>query len=144
MSTSAKTFAEELHDAHTNLLRDLQELERSVGADSSEGPAQLRTRLEHAQQHLTEHFRFEEKGGYMAPVLKEEPRFTPVANELLAEHGQMTNALDTLIEEVSRAQAVQDTHRERVRALVSQARHHESRENNLVQEAYYSSGATGD
>ena len=40
--------------------------------------------------------------------------------------------------------AGQDTHRERIRALVSQIRHHETRENDLVQEAYYSSGATGD
>jgi hypothetical protein len=144
MHTPGKTFAEALHEAHTNLLRDLQELEKAVEVGSREGPAELGTRLEHARQHLTEHFRFEEKGGYMAPVLKEEPGFGPLAEELLAEHGQMTNTLDALIQEVRRVPTVQDTHRERVHALIHQVRHHETRENNLVYEAYYSGGATGD
>ncbi len=144
MDTTAKSFADALHEAHADLLRDLQELEKAAGARSAVGPKDLGTRLEHARKHLTDHFRFEEQGGYMAPVLKEEPRLEPVAQELLAEHGQMTKALDALVQEVSRAPAVQDDHRERIRALLSQVRHHEARENQLVQEAYYSSGATGD
>jgi hypothetical protein len=144
MNTPAKTFAEALQEAHTDLLRGLQELERAVGADSREGPAELGSRLENALKHLMDHFRFEEQGGYMAPVLAEEPRFGPLAEELLAEHSVMASAFAALIQEVGRAQAVQDGHRERARALVSQVRHHETRENNLVQEAYYSSGGTGD
>jgi hemerythrin-like domain-containing protein len=144
METPEQSFADALHEAHTDLLRDLQELEKAVGAGSREGPAELGSRLEHARTHLTDHFHFEEEGGYMAPVLKEEPRFGPLVEELLAEHGQMAKALDALVQEVRQAQTVQDSHRERVRALLSQVRHHETRENQLVQEAYYSSGATGD
>jgi hemerythrin-like domain-containing protein len=97
MDTPAKSFADALQEAHTDLLRDLQELERAVGAGSGVGPKDLGARLEHARKHLTDHFHFEEEGGYMAPVLKEEPRFEPVAQELLAEHGQMAKALEALV-----------------------------------------------
>jgi hypothetical protein len=144
MEAPKNSFAEALQEAHTDLLRDLQELEKAVGSESREGPAELGTRLGKVQTHLTTHFRFEEEGGYMAPVLKEEPRFDQVIQELLAEHRQMAQDLDAIIREVNRAQSVQAIPQERVRVWIGQVRHHEARENNLVQEAYYSSGATGD
>jgi hypothetical protein len=144
MATTDKSFAEALHEAHNNLFRDLQELERAVGPGPEASPAELGASLEKVRSHLAEHFRFEEDGGYMAPVLAEEPRFTSLAEELLAEHGQMAQALDAIVREVARSFAVQEGSRQKVRAFVGQVRHHESRENNLVQEAYYSSGATGD
>jgi hypothetical protein len=144
MGTPHNSFAEALHEAHTDLLRDLQDLEKAVGLGAPEGPAELSTRLGKVWKHLADHFRFEEEGGYMAPVLEEEPRFEPEARELLAEHTQMAQALEALIQEVERARTAQDMPREKVRTWVGQVRHHEARENHLVQEAYYSSGATGD
>jgi hypothetical protein len=144
MDTPHDSFADALVEAHTDLLRDLQELERAVSPGSGEGPAELGSRLGKVRTHITDHFRFEEDGGYMAPVLKEEPRLAPLIEELLAEHIQMAQVLAALIEEVSRARSALDIPRERVRVWVGQVRHHEARENNLVQEAYYSSGATGD
>lgn len=144
METSERAFAEALYQAHTDLLRDLMELEQSVQRGSEQGQRELSSRLATVQTHLADHFRFEERDGYMAPLLKEEPRIGPVVQELLAEHRRLTQALGALVEEVSAAQALRDDVRERVRAWVKQVRQHESRENNLVQEVYYSSGATGD
>jgi hypothetical protein len=144
MTTPTQSFAEALHDAHTALLRDLQDLEKAVAPTSREGPGELGIRLGKVQTHLADHFRFEETGGYMAPVLQEEPRFGPMAAELLAEHSTMAQALLSLIQEVGRSPTVQDSSRQKIHAWVTQVRHHENRENNLVQEAYYSSGATGD
>ena len=144
MTTPERSFADALHDAHTTLLRDLQELEKAVSPTSSEGPGELGSRLGKVRTHLADHFRFEEEGGYMAPVLKEEPRFHAQIQELLAEHGQMAQALDAIIEEVGREPAVPDVSRQKVRVWVGQVRRHETRENDLVQEAFYSSGATGD
>jgi hypothetical protein len=144
METSEKEFAEALHQAHTGLLRDLQQLEEAVRPGSGEGPTELSTRLGKVRMHLTEHFRFEEQDGYMAPVLKEEPRFGPAVQELLDEHRKLEQTLDAILQELRAAPSLQDVWREKVRAWLKQVRQHESRENNLVQEVYYSSGATGD
>ena len=144
METPQSSFADVLYDAHTVLLRDLQELEKAVASGSAESPVELAGWLERLRTHLVEHFQFEEEGGYMVPVLKEEPRFGPVIQELLAEHGKMERILDALILEVGGTRSIQDAFREKVRTWVAQVRRHETRENNLVQEAYYSSGATGD
>jgi len=144
MNTPEQSFADALHDAHTALLRDLQELEKAVGPTSSEGPVELGTRLGKVRAHLADHFRFEEEGGYMAPVLKEEPRLSGKIQDLLAEHSQMAQVLDAIVEEVGREPIVQDVSRQKIRAWLGKVRHHETCENDLVQEAYYSSGATGD
>jgi hypothetical protein len=144
MEVREDSFAEALQKEHTDLLRDLHELESAIGSGSREGPAEIVTRLGQVRTHLANHFRFEEQGGYMAPVLKEEPRFGRVIQELLAEHGKIAQALDELIYEVSRAQSWEVVPLEKIRVWIGQVRHHEACENNLVQEAYYSSGATGD
>lgn len=144
MKTSEQTFAETLQQAHVDLLSDLQQLDEAVHSGLGESPTRLGTCLAKIQTHLTDHFCFEEQDGYMAPVLKEEPRFGPVIQELLGEHRQLAQTLDALLQEARAARSLPDGFGERVRAWVKQVRHHESRENNLVQEAYYSSGATGD
>jgi hypothetical protein len=138
------SFAEALREAHTDLLHDLLELERAAGWEPRAGPEELGARLGKVRAHLTDHLRFEEEGGYMAPILKEEPRFGRLVEELLAEHGQMAQALDALLEEVGGVRTRQDALREGVLAWIRRVRQHEARENHLVQEAYYSSGATGD
>jgi hemerythrin-like domain-containing protein len=144
METPEQTFVEALHQEHSDLFRELQKLEEAVGSGSAESLVGLGTGLGNVRTHLTNHFRFEEQGGYMAPLLKEEPRFGAVVRELLDEHRQLAQTLDALIQELRAAPGSRDVFRERVRAWVSHVRQHESRENNLVQEAYYSSGATGD
>ena len=144
METSEKTFAEALHEAHADLFRDLLQLEESVRVGSAEGQPELSTRLENVRMHLTDHFRFEEQDGYMAPLLKEEPRVGPVVQELLDEHRQLAEALNALLQEISAARSSREDFPERVRAWVKHVRQHESRENSLVQDVYYSTGATGD
>jgi 4-oxalocrotonate tautomerase len=144
LSTPERSFADALHEAHTALLRALQELERAIGPTSSDGPADLLPRLGQVRTHLTAHFRFEEEGGYMAPVLKEEPRLHAEVQRLFIEHSQMAQALDAIIEGVGRGPSLQDSSRQQIRFWIGTVRHHETRENDLVQEAYYSSGATGD
>jgi hypothetical protein len=144
MDTPQESFAEALHQAHTDLLEDLRELEQAARPDSGTSPAELGAHLGEMRKHLLDHFRFEEQDGYMAPVLKEEPRFEPEVRELLAEHHQLAQSLDTLLIEVRTAPRVQDAQREKLAAWLKSVRLHEGRENNLVQEAYYSSGATGD
>jgi iron-sulfur cluster repair protein YtfE (RIC family) len=144
MKTSETTFAETLEQAHRDLLSDLQHLKEAVRSGFRESPTGLGTCLRELQTHLADHFRFEEQDGYLAPVLKEEPRFGPVIEELLAEHRQLTQALDALLQEIRNACILPDDFGERIRAWVKRVRHHEARENALVQEAYYCSAAVGD
>jgi iron-sulfur cluster repair protein YtfE (RIC family) len=142
METPEKTFVEALHEEHVDLFRQLQKLEDVLG--KAQAPAELSRHLGMVRTLITDHFHFEEDGGYMAPLLNEEPRFGALVRELLAEHQQMTKALDAIIQELRGAASVRDVARDRVRAWVKQLHHHEARENGLVQEAYYSTGATGD
>jgi hypothetical protein len=144
MKRSEETFVETLQQEHVDLLGDLQQLEEAARPGSGETPAGLSARLGKTQAHVVDHYRFEEQDGYMAPVLKAEPRFGPVVQELLEEHRQIAQALDALIREARTAQSLTDGLGERVRDWVKQVRQHESRENHLVQEAYYASDATGD
>jgi hypothetical protein len=144
MKPSEKTFAETLQQEHLELLGDLQQLEAAVRPEAGETPSGLGARLGKLQTHLADHFRFEEQDGYMAAILKEEPRFAPVVQELLGEHRQIAQTLDALIRELPTVQGLPAGFAERLRAWVKQVRHHEARENHLVQEAYYASGATGD
>jgi hypothetical protein len=144
MEPSKPTFAEAMHEAHTVLFGNLKELDEAVRPESGKRGAALGTCLEQVRAHLLEHFRFEEQGGYIAPVLREEPRFSSEIQELLAEHGRLARDLDALIHEARAPGTSQEVLRDRIRAWVKVLRHHESRENQLVQEAYYSAGATGD
>jgi hemerythrin len=144
METPQQSFVDALHEAHADLLGDLKQLEVAIGADAGQSPAEVSARLERLLKHITDHFRFEEEGGYMAQVLTEEPKFQPTAQELLLEHLKMRQTLEALIPEITEAKAVREAFRKKVRAWIKQLRQHESRENSLIQEAYYSTGATGD
>jgi hypothetical protein len=144
MKTPESTFAEALLQAHTDLLGDVREVQEGVHSESGKGPAELRACLEKVRAHILSHFAFEEQGGYMAAVLKEEPRLAPETQELLRDHGQLAQELDALIEEAAASRTLGIALRDKVLGWIRHVRHHEARENSLVQEAYYSSGATGD
>jgi hypothetical protein len=130
------TIAEALSRAHAALLEDLRKLEEAAGSGSSEGLADFRARLGEAQTHITEHFRFEEQNGYMEAVKKREPRLERTIRQLADEHGQLREALDALIEEAKAATSLGDPLREEVRNWIKRVRHHEIRENDLVQDAF--------
>ena len=142
METTEKKYVEALRDEHAELFEHIEKLEEVL--DTVQTPMELSRQLHTVRTEITEHFYFEEDGGYMTPLLKEEPRFGGLVKHLLAEHRAMSETLDAIIKEVHGAISVGDGTRDRARAWVKQLRHHESKENRLVQEAYYSTGATGD
>jgi hypothetical protein len=144
METSQPSFVDALEQAHHALLGHLARLEEAIRPESDQGAPHVRARLEKIRSHLLNHFRFEEQGGYMAPVLKEEPRLAPEAKELLEQHGQLANGLEALIDEIGAASSVEEAFRQNFHAWLRQVHQHEDHENRLVQEAYYSGGATGD
>jgi hypothetical protein len=125
---------EALSQAHHALQEDLQDLEQAAALE--EVPARMAARLEALRQHLTEHFRFEEKDGYLDAVRQREPNRQRETDQLLEEHRLLAQSLDTLLGEARGAGPLRDTFGENVRAWVERVRQHEAHENRLVQEVF--------
>jgi hypothetical protein len=136
MAATRRSTAEALTRAHLALRKDLGLLEEAARPASGEGAAALRTRLGATRTHVTEHFRFEEDGGYLDAVRKGEPRLERAVQQLAEEHRQLARSLDALVEEARADPRPDDAFRGRVRAWIEQLRKHEARENELIQDAF--------
>ena len=136
MANLQVSVAEALGRAHKALLVDLRGLEHAVRSWEAPVAAEMHLRLERLRAHLTEHFRFEEEDGYLDGVVKREPHRRGVVQQLLEEHGQLARCLDALVEATVTDAPLDGSFRDKLRAWVAQVRHHESRENGLVQDAF--------
>jgi hemerythrin-like domain-containing protein len=134
MATTGTSSADALRQAHAELLRDLRKLTHAVRPGSGETVTALIARLATTHADLLAHFRFEEQDGYMDALRKDAPHLEHAIQNLVAEHDQLAQGLDTLIHEARAAQAVDASLGERVREWVRRVRQHEARENALVQE----------
>jgi len=138
------SFTDALRQTHNALLGHLHFLDLSLRPPITNSPPELRVRLEKVRTHLLDHFRFEEDGGYMEPVLKEEPRLDAEVKNLLDEHIQLARGLDAIVEEFREAEALQELLCEKVRDWLKLVHRHEAHENRLVQEVFLTDQATGD
>jgi hemerythrin-like domain-containing protein len=118
------------------LLEDLRHLEEAVRSDSKKDMAALRACLSATRAHVAEHFRMEEQNGYMDVARQREPRLERAINGLATEHSHLRHGLDALIDESEKAANLGNTFRENVRKWIEQVRRHETRENDLVQDAF--------
>jgi hypothetical protein len=134
MSKPRASFAELLSRAHAVLLEDLEKAERAAYSPSTRKSARFAAHLRRVQRHLRDHFRFEERDGYMSAVRKREPQLDREVHRLLQEHRQLAQALNALIERAGHGP--EGVPAEQVRAWVEQVRLHESRENALVEEVF--------
>jgi hypothetical protein len=135
MSADATTFCNDLQQEHASLLQRLAHLE---GAIESANGATVADHLRAIQEHLLQHFRFEERDGYMKHVLERAPHLHRKVGSLLAEHAEMAQDLVTLIgaaAPMSNNTPLSGAFRHRVRQLLSKIRVHEAHETDLVQEA---------
>jgi len=136
MKSPQPSVAQALSLAHAALLEDLRNLEEASRLSSREGLAEFVTRLVAIHANVSEHFRFEEQNGYMHDVRKREPWLERTIAELGEEHRQLLGSLETLLGEAKAACSLDDRFREKARAWVEQVRHHEARENELLQDAF--------
>jgi hypothetical protein len=134
-----QTFTSEdeaLARAHRALLGDLRTLEKAIQASSSEALAEVAARLVAARTDITEHFRFEEQNGYLAKVRKREPRLERAIRHLAEEHRELAQSLDSCIEQAAAATSLNDTLRGEIRGWIERVYKHETRENDVVQDAF--------
>ncbi len=128
--------AEALGRAHAVLLDDLKNLEGAALPTSGCNLLEILSRLNAARTHIAEHFRFEERNGYMDTVRQREPRLEQAIQELRADHGQLSRALDAIIDKVKAAPHPGHALKEEIARWLHDVRRHERRENDLVQDAF--------
>jgi len=136
MAKTEVSVAEALSRAHQALRNDLRKLEESVDPASGQDLIALCARLAATRSHITEHFRFEEKNGYMDKVRKREPRLEHTIEQLAAQHRQLAQSLDAIIKRAKDAASLGPALREKIREWIASVRHHEAREDELVQNAF--------
>jgi len=129
-------ISEDVKRVHSVLVEDLRSLEEAAQPTSGEGLTALRSRLRTARGHLAEHFRFEEQNGYMDAIRKREPRLERPIQQLSEEHRQLARILDSLVGEASAAATLDHGLRAGVQVWIERVRHHEIRENKLVQDTF--------
>jgi hypothetical protein len=144
MDARHASVAESLSRAHQALLRDLRRLQDMVRPDSNVSLAELRNCLGATYTHVCEHFRLEEMNGYMEELVKDQPRLQRIVEQLGEDHRALRQSLDALHGEAIVASHVDNALREKVRCWIDRLMQHETRENDLIQEAVDSDFAAQD
>jgi hypothetical protein len=129
MKKTQISITERISAAHARLLMDLDGLEQAA-----DDPAGLSPHLERIRAHLGEHFQLEEQDGYMAGILKRKPHLEHAVRALLQEHRQLARTLDELL--IGSRRELDGALGPDVRRWVGEMRRHESRENELVEDAF--------
>ena len=135
MNTTNSSLAESLTEAHRALFHDLTGLERLICPGPNVALTELRNRLGRTYTHLCEHFRLEEKNGYLDNLAEDQPRFHALVEQLGEEHRALRQALDLIHADTIVASSVDDALLQRIREWIGRVRQHEARENELVQDA---------
>lgn len=136
MNSAQPTLADAMMQAHGVLMKDLKELGKLIRGASPPAPGLLKVRLLALQQHVSEHFRFEEENGYMSEVLKRKPHLNREVANLRTDHRLLTESLDQLITEAESRAGPDEQWRQRLDAWLAEIHRHEIRENDLIQDAF--------
>ncbi len=144
--THVESFLEEHRELMQHLSRVQQWCHESTEADTNRFEI-FSTQLEDLRETLMEHFQEEEDGGYLSPALEVAPRFSRDAQELLQQHQEFLNRLDSLVNQLKSDQQGADVwsgvQAEFDEFLVN-LRKHEGAENAIVQSAFGDDVGTGD
>lgn len=135
MTTQTTQKSKGLLKAHETLLADLAQLVKVCQAPTAD-IGSVAAALRKTQEHIAQHFRFEEQDGYMDAVLKRQPYQEHVVKQLQEEHKNLLDGLTGLIREAQLAQTPVAALTPKVHSWVNSVRTHEARENQLVQDAY--------
>lgn len=122
--------------AHAALRADLHDLEMIANPATPQGIDKLRVRLGEVRAHVLQHFSSEEDGGWFDHIKRDQPRLAKAVQALVDEHIRLREALETIDLACRTASSIDESIRERVKAFVATMRQHESREDDLIQEAY--------
>ncbi|MCS7046010.1 MAG: hemerythrin domain-containing protein [Gemmataceae bacterium] len=130
-----QNIREALLTAHRRLANDLQALEEAVRPGAANLEA-LRSSLAATYTHVCDHFHGEEHHGYLTEVRRRAPHLEHDVVELQQEHRQLRMALDDLLAKARLAKKWEEALAESARDWLHRLRRHESKENQVVQDAF--------
>jgi iron-sulfur cluster repair protein YtfE (RIC family) len=136
MSELTNDFSNALIHAHRDLLQHIKKLNDLVNAKQWLSALALRRELELIRDELTEHFRFEEEGGYMSAVVQRQPQMANAIGELRNDHDSLAITLNGFIERIGPSFLPHDEFLSEIHDWMNSLREHETRENRIVQEAF--------
>lgn len=121
--------------------------EKQPQANGGEWFRELEHLTRDLRQTLETHFKFEEKGGFMKPVLEARPTKSQAVDHLLEEHGRILEQFDRLIASLEAAKIeparLKDLGEE-YKNLIAGVQHHERAENELIQMVFTQDLGAGD
>jgi len=136
--------AEVLGGAHTALLTDLTKLKEILQPGSGTSLRQVCAHLAATHRHVSDHFGFEEQNSWIDVVRRQEPRWEHAIQQLVQEHRQLVKSLKTLIEEADAAENLNQAFCERILRWIDRVIDHETRENDLFEDAFVTDLGAGD
>jgi len=116
-------------------MENLHKLEKAVRPEAGTSMDEIRNCLEPTYTHLTEHFRLEEKDGFLDDLRRCNPRFERITLELFNEHRDLMWSINEIRGEILTESRVNEDLREKIQTWIGQVRRHERRETDLIQEA---------
>ena len=142
-----RAYVEHLQHEHGHINQLLLEIGHEVTAlvKANDRPAainHLAKRLSDLRQQLQQHFAEEETGGCMEEAVARCPTLTESSNGILAEHPQLDQLLEKLVEQIRTASPA-NVQRD-FQAFANQLREHEQAENRLLQMAFGAEAADYD
>ena len=140
-------------EVEKQLIKEHEELNRHIGElrltimekvstkDFPNWRIQFIGRLGDLKHKLTNHFEFEEQGGFMTEVIDEAPQFLNQVKELEIEHKRILSNLDGVVTDIEKLDVkdnleLQDIFN-RLSGIMSTLHHNEMAENELMQSAFY-------
>lgn len=133
-------------DEHNCIKRDLNRILETIQSkilpDSFvEWKLEYIWRIRDFRNVLLKHFDLEESGGFITEIVKQAPEKAANAKQLNAEHGKIIRNLDQIISHIKFVENYDEVAlkliREEVEKFVESLRNHETKENELVQKAFY-------
>lgn len=129
---------EQVEQQHEEIRQSIAEIHRVLAAGESTAP-QLAARLKAFCSMLDDHFRTEEADGFFDQITDQAPRLSPRADKLCHEHQQMLGGAKSLVKQAidgDGSQAWRETLNKAFHEFSRSLMHHESEENELLQQAY--------
>lgn len=135
MTTSEQQIFDEIRREHEHLRQLLGEVHQTLnGRCSSAG--KLAEMMLSLQRHVQEHFDEEEEGGFFHEVVTQAPRMTDRAENLKSEHVDLAGTVTELVTMANDAEELSRTLDAKFHEFSKALMHHESKENDLLLDAY--------